>query len=253
MTEAKPKKTLISKLSEAATKVKAVAKDGSNKYQGYSFQSEASIKAAVKDALAETGIIILPHFEVTQHWSDTTRKGTKNNFVEVMGTFTITDGNESVQGSMPGCGQDSGEKAVTKACTTAQKYFYKQLFNITDKEEDPDATNSQPDGGYQSKQQQNNRPQNNRQQNTQQQNNQAAQEKQTIKNMNILTNATVRKLAERLKVSVDSIEKEVSKQAQNNLDAKATPKQKAAQYLHEAEALTKQYLGDPNEREEPKK
>lgn len=49
---------------------------------------------------------------------------------------------------MPGAGSDTGEKAVQKACTSAQKYFYKQLFNITDKDEDLDAQDSNPDGGY---------------------------------------------------------------------------------------------------------
>lgn len=62
---------------------------------------------------------------------------------------------------MPGSGMDTGEKAVAKACTSAQKYFYKQLFNISDHEEDPDATNSDIGATYQQNmpQQTNRRPQ----------------------------------------------------------------------------------------------
>jgi hypothetical protein len=136
------KLNLMQKLNEAAKSIGAVHKDGKNSFQNYEFQSEGSIKAAVEHAIQGVGIRIIPNYQVINQYDKESKRGGSNHFVDVMGTFLITDGAEIETGSMPGSGQDSGEKAMAKACTSAQKYFYKQLFNITDKEEDPDTTDS---------------------------------------------------------------------------------------------------------------
>lgn len=136
------KLNLMQKLNEAAKSIGAVHKDGKNSFQNYEFQSEGAIKAAVEHAIQGVGIRIIPNYEIINQYDKASKKGGSNHFVDVMGTFLITDGSESQTGSMPGSGQDNGEKAIAKACTSAQKYFYKQLFNITDQEEDPDTTNS---------------------------------------------------------------------------------------------------------------
>lgn len=146
--------TIISKLVMASRLVKAVAKDGNNQRQGYSFQSEAAIKEAVKSAINTVGIQIIPNYEVINQYERQTNKGGTMHFVDVMGHFEITDGVDHVGGSMPGSGQDSGEKAMMKATTASQKYFYKQLFNISDREADPDSDDSQPGGGFRNDQQQ---------------------------------------------------------------------------------------------------
>ncbi|WP_203640047.1 ERF family protein [Levilactobacillus wangkuiensis] len=135
-------RNLISKLNEASKNIGPIGKDGKNSYQNYSFQSETAIKYAVEEAIRQAGIRIIPTYVVLNQYDRSSKKGGSNHFVDVMGTFTITDGNESILGTMPGSGQDSGEKAMAKACTSAQKYFYKQLFNITDKDEDPDSEDS---------------------------------------------------------------------------------------------------------------
>ena len=137
-------KTLAAKLAEAMAAIGAVTKDGQNNLQKYQFQSEAAIKAAVKKAISAVGVIIIPEYVVINQADRQSEKGKMNHFVDVMGTFTITDGKENIVGTMPGTGQDTGDKAIQKACTSAQKYFYKQLFNITDQDEDPDGDNSEP-------------------------------------------------------------------------------------------------------------
>ena len=146
----KPKNyvSLAEKIAKANKDIGAIAKDGNNNYQRYSFQSEAAIKAAVQRVISDNQFSIIPNFKVIDREQQKTQKGGINNFVYVQGTFTITDGIETLIGAMPGAGSDTGEKAVQKACTSAQKYFYKQLFNITDKDEDPDTQDSNPDGGY---------------------------------------------------------------------------------------------------------
>ena len=146
----KPKNyvSLAEKIAKANKDIGAIAKDGNNNYQRYSFQSEAAIKAAVQKVISDNKFSIIPNFKVIDKEQQKTQKGGINNFVYVQGTFTITDGVETLIGAMPGAGSDTGEKAVQKACTSAQKYFYKQLFNITDKDEDPDAQDSSSSGGY---------------------------------------------------------------------------------------------------------
>lgn len=157
--------SLIKKLTEASKQIKAVSKDGKNSFQGYTFQSESAIKSAVKSAIENVGISIIPSFAILNQRDVKNNKGRMAHIVDVLGTFTITDGTEKIKGTMPGSGLDNGEKATAKACTSAQKYFYKQLFNISDKDEDPDATdnnlaqtnsNYQRSNGYSS--QRNNRP-----------------------------------------------------------------------------------------------
>lgn len=140
--------SLAEKIAKANAEIGSISKDGKNNFQRYSFQSEAAIKAAVQRVSSKNGFIIIPNYKILRNYTNTTKKGQQYNFVDVLGTFTVTDGKDKYIGSMPGTGSDTGDKAVQKGCTIAQKYFYKQLFNISDKDEDPDADNSQPDGGY---------------------------------------------------------------------------------------------------------
>lgn len=141
-------KTLAEKLVAALKDIGPIAKNGKNITQHYDFQKESEIKAAVRKVEAKYGFIIIPHFGSPERYERTTRKGSVMNFYDIMGHFTITDGNETLEGTMPGTGSDTGDKAVQKACTSAQKYFYKELFNITDQDDDPDTTDSYPEGGY---------------------------------------------------------------------------------------------------------
>lgn len=141
-------KTLAEKLVAALKDIGPIAKSGKNIAQHYDFQKESEIKAAVRKAEAKYGFIIIPRFESPERYERTTRRGSAMTFDDVMGHFTITDGKDTLEGTMPGSGSDTGDKAVQKACTSAQKYFYKQIFNITDKDDEPDTTDSAPDGGY---------------------------------------------------------------------------------------------------------
>lgn len=132
---------LLLKLVAASVMVKAVQKDGENTFQSYSFQSEAAIKNAVKPALEANGIEIIPSYQLLDQRDVTGKRGT-NHIVDVLGTYVITDGVATLTGTMLGSGSDTMEKAMAKACTSAQKYFLKQLFNISDKDTDPDGDDS---------------------------------------------------------------------------------------------------------------
>lgn len=153
------KLTLIDRILIAQQAVGVIKKDGQNSFQHYSFQSEGAIKDAVKPALIKAGLVIKFSYEIVNQYDRTTGKGGNNHFVDLMGTFTVTDGHDEMTFTIPGSGQDTGEKAMVKASTSAQKYFYKQMFNITDTEDsDPDANDSSANNGPITKNKQSIRP-----------------------------------------------------------------------------------------------
>lgn len=122
---------LITKISNVQKELDKIEKDGHNKNQNYDYVTEAAVKANLQSKLAEQGISIIPSYEILNVWNTKTGRGSNLNFVSVMGKFEITDGIDSIHGSMPGIGMDSGDKAIYKAETGAQKNFLMQTFLMT--------------------------------------------------------------------------------------------------------------------------
>ena len=114
--------SLVDRILIAQQAVGVIKKDGQNSFQHYSFQSEGAIKDAVKPALIKAGLVIKFSYEIVNQYDRTTGKGGNNHFVDLMGTFTVTDGHDEMTFTIPGSGQDTGEKAMVKASTSAQKY-----------------------------------------------------------------------------------------------------------------------------------
>lgn len=140
---------LAQKIAKANKDIGAISKDGSNNKQNYAYQSIEAIRAAVRKVLGDNGLAIFPSYDKPEFFERKTQRGGSYFFARVMGHFTITDGIEKMVCDFPGEGSDSGDKAIQKACTSAQKYFYKGIFNISDRdEEDPDSTDSAPGDGY---------------------------------------------------------------------------------------------------------
>ncbi|WP_054677315.1 ERF family protein [Lacticaseibacillus sharpeae] len=107
------KQRLILKLVAADKMVSGVYKDGENSFQHYVFQSEAAIKDAVKPALNSNGLTVVPKYTILGQRDVQTKKGIQH-VVDVMGEFTISDGIESITGSMVASGADTLEKATAK-------------------------------------------------------------------------------------------------------------------------------------------
>lgn len=122
---------LVQKIAKVQADIGEVKKEGHNKQQGYDYVSEAQVKKLIRQPLAELGVIIIPSYSIVNEWNDTTRKGTSIHYASVLGSFELTDGNESKIGTMPGTGMDMGDKAVYKAETGAQKNYLMQLFMIS--------------------------------------------------------------------------------------------------------------------------
>lgn len=169
MTETKPTSTtLVQGLSKIQKELDKIEKDGKNNRQGFDYVSESQVKSKLQNKLADHGIMIIPHYEILNSWTSQTNKGNTMNYVSVMGNFKLTNGSEELIGSMPGIGMDSGDKAIYKAETGAQKNFLMQLFLMStgdDPENDNGWNNQQPQfnnygqdafGGYQPQNQYNN-------------------------------------------------------------------------------------------------
>ncbi|GEO63012.1 ERF family protein [Companilactobacillus nantensis] len=127
-----------------------IKKEGYNAKQGFHYVTEAQVKKLVRNPLAVLGVIIVPKYEVTNEWTETTKKGGQMHYASVQGTFELRDGNESIIGSMLGTGMDMSDKAIYKAETGAQKNYLMQLFMIStgDDPERDDTPNGQSKNQY---------------------------------------------------------------------------------------------------------
>lgn len=124
-------KSLVAKIAEVVAEVAPVTKDGKNTQQHYDYVTEAKVKASLRNLLSARGIAIIPEYQIVDRWDTKTSRGKLLNYVAVQGTFVITDGKETIKGTMPGIGMDIGDKAVYKAETGAQKNFLMQLTMLT--------------------------------------------------------------------------------------------------------------------------
>ena len=132
---------LAQKLAKAMDDMGALAKDGSNNSQGWTFISESAIKAAIRRVAGKYGFAIIPTKinKIDKYERKTSRGGTLY-FYDVIQDFIVTDGKEQYEMQMIGTGSDSGDKAVNKAVTVAFKNLEKQLFNVSDQNDpDPDS------------------------------------------------------------------------------------------------------------------
>ncbi len=142
---------LVLELTKIQKELDKIEKDGKNNRQGFDYVSEAQVKSKLQNKLADHGIMIIPHYEIMNSWTSQTSNGKTMNYVSVMGTFKLTNGSDELVGSMPGIGMDSGDKAIYKAETGAQKNFLMQLFLMStgdDPENDNNWNNQQQPNNY---------------------------------------------------------------------------------------------------------
>jgi len=121
-----PMGPLIKKLAEVMAEVERVAKHGRNDFHKYDYATESDITAAVRKAMADRGIMMIPHV-LSLDWR-ATEKGQPIATMAV--EFRVTDGDSHMTFTIIGEGQDSGDKATYKALTGATKYALLKLFLI---------------------------------------------------------------------------------------------------------------------------
>jgi hypothetical protein len=147
--KAKPK-SLVAKLAEVMDAVQRVPKLGENTFHRYKYATEADLTAAVRPELAKRGLIMVPNVKRSTRTPKERAEGSKGSpmwITDVEIDWTIKDGEtgESLSFSMPGCGEDVGDKGLYKAITGSEKYALKNLFLIPTGD-DPEKDDARPSG-----------------------------------------------------------------------------------------------------------
>jgi hypothetical protein len=127
-----PTAKIAKALHAVMAKVSYVQKDGKNAFHGYRYASEAALLAALRPAMIEEGIFLIPSISMVKPIDDH-----GNTHVEMEYTLVHKDGEVwpyNIRAA--GMGNDRakngavGDKGVYKAITGANKYLLFKMFQI---------------------------------------------------------------------------------------------------------------------------
>jgi len=127
MQEKQQARTLVKKLATVMKEVKNVEKRGWNDFHKYHYATDSDVSEKVRESLSNQNVIMLP--DIVEH---SVRDAKKGHIATVKIKFTFYDGDSGESLSIHGLGegQDTGDKAVYKAITGAQKYALMKAFMI---------------------------------------------------------------------------------------------------------------------------
>ena len=125
------KPSLVRKLAEVMAVVERLPKRGHNLHFNYDFATESDITAAIRGQMAARQLILVPDVQ-TISWREVATKNGVNAIACVLVKFSVCDGESGEVLSFMGAGegQDSGDKCLPKAITSALKYACLKLFLI---------------------------------------------------------------------------------------------------------------------------
>lgn len=131
---------LVRKIAEVMLEVGPIKKNGHNDFHHYSYARDEDIAEAVRDSFASRMIVVFPDIIDITTREHINKKGY---ITTVKVNFTFFDGETGETLSIVGAGegQDSGDKAVYKAVTGAQKYVLMKVLMLPTKD-DPEADSS---------------------------------------------------------------------------------------------------------------
>jgi hypothetical protein len=109
-----------------------VAKNGENKFHGYSYATEADLTAAVRPELAKRSLMMIPTVLSHSRTETVNQKGNKSYFTQVEVEWSVVNGEtgEERKFLMPGTAEDPSDKGLYKAITGSEKYALKNLFLV---------------------------------------------------------------------------------------------------------------------------
>lgn len=134
-------KSLVTKLAEACNTVGGVAKKGRNEHQRYDYVKAADVAKAIRRELFKRNILLLADEKEVTQVDIQTISGNAMRQVTLKVEYRLHDGDSGQILTMTafGVAMDSGDKAIWKAKTGAQKYFLRGLGLIPDEKDDPEA------------------------------------------------------------------------------------------------------------------
>lgn len=124
-------KSLVAKLADVMAAVERIPKRGHNTHFNYDFATESDITAAIRKEMAARSLMMVPYVE-SLTWRTVPTKSGSNDVCCALVAFDIYDGESgaALKLRVAGEGQDSGDKCVPKALTSALKYALLKLFMI---------------------------------------------------------------------------------------------------------------------------
>jgi len=125
---------IFSRLLKVQKEIDAVPKRGYNSFHKYHYATEADI-LTVKKTLNDNGLIVMP----TTLSQETGFKPDGKSWARVTLLFKVVDAEtgEEIESIFTGYAEDNFDKAIYKATTGANKYFYLKFFGIAT-EDDPE-------------------------------------------------------------------------------------------------------------------
>ena len=128
---------LNDKILEIMEEIKAVAKDGTNNFQNYSYTSNVEVVKKIRELLVSKKLILR-----TSTVDETINVLPKGVLVGIKIDFTLIDveSGEEIVTRFHGHGYDTNDKGVYKAYTGAEKYYLLKTFLLPtlDDPENPD-------------------------------------------------------------------------------------------------------------------
>ena len=133
-------KNLAKKMVEVMQECSHVAKNGSNDFHKYKYDTAADVLEMVNESLTKHGIFTTVETNLLEMREVKTAKGNTEILatVETVVTLIDSDSGEQLKIKGLGSGQDSGDKSVMKAQTAAIKYAFLLSFAISTGD-DPEA------------------------------------------------------------------------------------------------------------------
>lgn len=131
---------LFAKIARVTAAMKRVPKTGRNTFHNYDYATESDIVDAIRTAMGEAKLAIIPAVESTETLA--------GGITRLMMKFIVACGDTGAFVVIPwiGDGQDKGDKGVYKAYTGAEKYFLMKLFLVaTGDDPEQDEQHSQPE------------------------------------------------------------------------------------------------------------
>ena len=126
-----------------------ISKSGTNSYHGYKYATSSDVMLKVNSALTKYGIASFVSPSLISLQDVTTIKGNVEHLATVEVEIKLVDKDSGEEAILKGLGngQDSGDKAVAKALTSAMKYAYMMSLAISTGD-DPEADTSTDENTY---------------------------------------------------------------------------------------------------------
>ena len=140
---------LASKFINVMQECSHIAKSGTNSYHGYKYATSSDVMQKVNSALTKFGIASFVSPNLISLQDVTTAKGNIEHLATVEVEIKLVDKDSGEEAILKGLGngQDSGDKAIAKALTSAMKYAYMMSLAISTGD-DPEADRSTDENTY---------------------------------------------------------------------------------------------------------